>query len=247
VTGAAHGIGAAVAERAAQAGYSVALIDRDEPAVRGQAQRLARDGASCLALACDVSSEQEVRDAFAEVGNRLGPVTALVTSAGIDRGAAVHELASSTWDQVHAVNLRGTFLACRAVLATMLVRGGSIVCISSPFALASAGHVAAYASSKAGVCALVRSMAVDYARYGIRVNAVLPGPTDTRLMWANVPEEEIEDVKAQVCCEVPIGRLAEPAEIAETTLWLLSDAASYITGAQIPCDGGLLAKAAISV
>jgi NAD(P)-dependent dehydrogenase (short-subunit alcohol dehydrogenase family) len=129
----------------------------------------------------------------------------------------------------------------------MIVGGGAIVCISSPFALAATGGVAAYSASKAGVCALVRSLAIDYAPMGIRVNALLPGPAETELMWANVPASQVDATRQTVCREVPLGRLADPVEIARAALWLLSDAASYVTGAQLACDGGLLARAAISV
>lgn len=248
VTGAASGIGAAVAAAAAADGRPVVLLDRDAPAVADWAQQLDARGARSLALACDVADEAQVESAFARAERELGPPAALVTSAGIDRGGLAHEMDAATWDQVIAVNLRGTFLACRAALRTMVGTGaGAIVCVSSPFALVAAEAVAAYGSSKAGVCALVRSLAVDYAAYGIRVNAVLPGPTETTLMWANVPADEIDATRATVRREVPLARLAKPEEIARAALWLISDAASYVTGAQLACDGGLLARAAISV
>jgi NAD(P)-dependent dehydrogenase (short-subunit alcohol dehydrogenase family) len=248
ITGAARGIGAAVAALAAEQGRAVVLLDRDASAVAETAERLQRRGADCLAVACDVADEQQTEAAFDHARSRYGALTALVTCAGIDRGGRVHELDAATWDEVLAVNLRGTFLACREALRSMVNgAGGAIVCMSSPFALVSAAAVAAYASSKAGVCALVRSLAVDYAPHGIRVNALLPGPTETELMWANVPAGEIDATRATVRREVPLARLAEPIEIARAALWLLSDAASYVTGAQLACDGGLLARAAISV
>jgi NAD(P)-dependent dehydrogenase (short-subunit alcohol dehydrogenase family) len=248
VTGAARGIGAATAALAAEQGHLVVLLDRDGAAVESEAERLRRGGATCLSLACDVADEDEVRQAFARTIDQFGPPGGLVTSAGIDRGGLVHELEASTWDEVIAVNLRGTFLACREAVRSMRTAGGgAIVCLASPFALAAAGGVAAYGASKAGVCALVRSLAVDYAADGIRVNALLPGPTETELMWANVPGGEIDATRDTVRREVPLSRLAEPAEIARAALWLMSESASYITGAQLACDGGLLARAAISV
>jgi len=126
--------------------------------------------------------------------------------------------------------------------------GGSIVCVSSPLAVvATPGGSGAYSASKGGVSALVRSLAVDYARRGIRVNALLPGPTETDLMWATVSAEEIDSTRELVAGEVPLGRLATPEEVARAAIWLLSDEASYVTGAQLPCDGGVLAKASISV
>jgi NAD(P)-dependent dehydrogenase (short-subunit alcohol dehydrogenase family) len=247
ITGAARGIGAACARLALERGWRVALVDRDEQALEREAEQLAVPAADVVTIACDVSDERQVRRAFAIASEHIGSPAALITSAGIDRGGLVHELDAATWDQVIAVNLRGTFLACREALRTMVTSGGSIVCISSPFAVVAAGGVAAYGSSKAGVCALVRSLAIDYASRGVRVNALLPGPTETELMWANVPPTEVASTREAVCGEVPLERLADPVEIAEPALWLLSDAAAYITGAQLACDGGLLAKAAISV
>jgi NAD(P)-dependent dehydrogenase (short-subunit alcohol dehydrogenase family) len=247
VTGAARGIGAATAALAAEAGQRVVLLDRNAEALELHAGELRRRGADCVALACDVSDEPAVAAAFARARERFGPCSALVTCAGIDRGGLVHELDSARWDEVIAVNLRGTFLACREALQSMIGTGGSIVCVSSPFALVAAGSVAAYGSSKAGVCALVRSLAVDYANRGIRVNALLPGPTDTELMWANVPPDAVETTRETICQQVPLARLADPVEIARAALWLLSDSASYVTGAQLACDGGVLARASISV
>jgi NAD(P)-dependent dehydrogenase (short-subunit alcohol dehydrogenase family) len=125
--------------------------------------------------------------------------------------------------------------------------GGSIVCLSSPFAHVAAPATGAYASSKGGISALVRALAVDYGRQGIRVNAVLPGPTETSLMWANVPADEVEATRRTIEHDVPVARLADPSEPARAALWLLSDQASYVTGAQLACDGGVSAKASISV
>ena len=121
------------------------------------------------------------------------------------------------------------------------------MCMSSPFALVAAKGTAAYSASKGGVSALVRALAVDYASHGVRVNAVLPGPTETDLMWASVPDDEVPEVREAVKREVPLARLADPEEPARAALWLLSDAASYVTGSQLACDGGVLAKASISV
>src|SRR5579859_4043979 len=201
ITGAARGIGAATAAAAVRAGYAGALLDRDQEAVERHAQALRAAGGECLAIVCNVADESEVQAAFGQIRARYGFLSALVTSAGIDRGGPVHELDARTWDAVLAVNLRGTFLSCREAVRLLLDRGGAIVCISSPFALVSAHRVAAYASSKAAVCALVRSLAIDYASSGIRVNALLPGPTDTELMWANVPEHDRVSTRATVCRE----------------------------------------------
>ncbi len=247
ITGAAHGIGAALAELAASRGWALALLDRDEEAVIDQARRLSDSGMRHVGIACDVSDEAQVSASFAAAREHVGDPVALVTSAGIDRGGLAHEMEAAAWDDVIAVNLRGSFLACREAVRSMRRSGGAIACVSSPFAVVAAGGVAAYGASKAGVCALVRSLAVDYAGEGIRVNALLPGPTETELMWANVAPAEVEATRATVGAEVPLGRLAQPVEIARAALWLVSDDASYVTGAQLACDGGLLARAAVSV
>jgi len=172
-------------------------------------------------------------------------------NAGIDRAGMVHELSMEHWTGLIGINLTGVFLTCKHALKAMLNAGtgGSIVCTSSPASLVAfaAGGAAAYSASKGGISALVRCMALDYARHGIRVNAIVPGPTHTRLMWVNVPEPERPDMQRVIDSEVPIGRMASPEEIAQSAIWLMSDAASYVTGSHLVCDGGVLAKASISV
>jgi NAD(P)-dependent dehydrogenase (short-subunit alcohol dehydrogenase family) len=142
-------------------------------------------------------------------------------------------------------------LTCKHALRAMLGagRGGSIVCTSSPAASVAlaAGGTGAYSASKGGVSALVRCLAIDYAGHGVRVNAVVPGATETPLMWVNVPEDEREQMREQINDEVPLGRLADPAEIGQAVVWLLSDASTYVTGSHLVCDGGILAKGSISV
>jgi NAD(P)-dependent dehydrogenase (short-subunit alcohol dehydrogenase family) len=226
----------------------VVLADSDADELSAAAASLeATAGPEVLALECDVTDEASVEQCFATATERLGVPRSIVTSAGIDRGGAAHELEVGAWDSLIAVNLRGAFLTCRAALGGLLDGGGAIVCISSPFAVASAPGTAGYSASKGGLSALVRSMAVDYGGHGIRVNAVLPGPTETELMWANVAEGDRAAVRATIEREVPLGRLADPDEPARAALWLLSPAASYVTGSELACDGGVLAKSSVSV
>jgi NAD(P)-dependent dehydrogenase (short-subunit alcohol dehydrogenase family) len=249
VTGGACGIGFAAARLACVAGADVALVDRDTDALERAAEALRDNRGRVMRLACDVSDEEQVRQAFARSATGLGAAAGLIASAGIDEGSELHELDSQTWDRVLAVNLRGIFLACREALRQMLGVGrGAIVCLSSPFAVAAApGGTGAYSASKGGISALVRSLAVDYAARGIRVNAVLPGPTETDLMWANVSAEDVPGVRDTISTEVPLGRMADPTEPARAALWLLSDEASFVTGAGVACDGGVLAKSSVSV
>jgi NAD(P)-dependent dehydrogenase (short-subunit alcohol dehydrogenase family) len=246
VTGGARGIGFAVARLAAPAGVPVAIVDRDADALQRAAAAL---GGDCLLIACDVRDEGEVRDAFTTALGAFGSLHGVVASAGIDRSAPFHELPTADLDDLLAVNLRGTALTCREAIRRMLPAGaGSIVCISSPFAhVGGPAGTGAYSASKGGVSALVRALAVEYGPRGMRVNAVFPGPTETELMWAGVEPGDVPRTRAQVASEVPLQRLADPDEPARAALWLLSDLASYVTGAELACDGGVLAKASVSI
>lgn len=252
VTGASSGIGKAAALLLAEKGASLAVFDVQDEAAEETVQDARRRGAAdARAYHCDVTNEAEVQAAVTKVCADLGAPRGLFANAGIDRGGLLHELPLERWQSVIQTNLTGVFLTCKHVLIAMINagEGGSIVCTSSPggFVAFSAGGAEAYSASKGGISSLVRCMAVDYARYGIRVNAVVPGPTETPLMWANVPEDERETVRQIVSAETPLGRLADPAEPAQAVVWLLSDAASYVTGSHLVCDGGVLAKAALSV
>lgn len=249
ITGAARGIGLETARLVAEAGASVALVDRDAEPLEVAADRLRAAGADVVRHVADVADEQAVAAVFESVRERMGPVTGAVACAGIDRGAALHELAASTWDEVVAVNLRGVFLTCRAALNHMLeAGGGSLVCVSSPLAFVGVpGGTGAYSATKGGVSALVRTLAVDYGSQGIRVNALLPGATETDLMWAGQPADAVASLRETVNEQIPLGRLADPDEPARAAFWLLSDASSYVTGSQLACDGGVLAKASISI
>lgn len=249
VTGAAAGIGLAIAKLVAEAACPVALLDLDPDVLRVADEIGNRTGTTVVGCVCDVSDERQVVDTFEAAATALGNPRGLVTAAGVDRSTPFHELKRADWDAVLGVNLGGTFLACRTALRYMLESGGgSIVCVSSPFArVAPEGGAAAYCASKGAVCALVRALAVDYARHGIRVNALLPGPTDTKLMWANVPPDQVPEMQAAIEREVPLGRIAEPVEPGRAAVWLLSDSASYVTGSELACDAGVLAKASVSV
>lgn len=251
VTGGASGIGRAVVLLAARRGWKVGILDYNADGltpVRDEA--LAAGAAGAVAVRCDVASEDAVAEAFETVERELGPMTGLFTSAGIERPGFAHELALETWQRVIDTNLTGTFLACREALRSLLHSQlkGSLVCCSSPAGLVafSAGAASAYSASKGGVSALVRSLAVDYASHGIRVNAVLPGPTETPMMWANTEPSQMGAMRELIETEVPLGRLAEPEEQAQAVMWLLSPESSYVTGSHLTCDGGILAKASIS-
>jgi len=249
VTGAGSGIGRAAALIAAERGAAVAALDVDAGrAGEVAAEAKSRGAPEALGVECDVRSEDSVAAAIAASVERLGEVRGLVTCAGIGTGGLVHELPLEAWRDVLDTNLTGTFLACKHVLLHILDhgRGGSIVCTSSPWAEVSApGGATAYSASKGGVSAFVRSVALDYAAQGVRVNAIVPGATETPLMWAGMPEDEIPAARARISEQLVMGRLATPAEIAEGIVWLLGDRAAYMTGSHLVVDGGLMARASI--
>ena len=203
-----------------------------------------------LGLTCDVTVEEQLIESFAEILAQLGAPYGLFANAGIGIRGMIHELPVATWRQVIETNLTGVFLSCKHGLRQMIESNisGSIVCTSSPtgFVALGAGSAGAYSATKGGISSLVRCMAVDYARYGIRVNAVVPGSTETQLMWSNTPAPEVEKIRHTLSCEIPLGRLAQPEDPARAVAWLLSDESSYVTGSHLVCDGGILAKASVS-
>ena len=253
VTGAGSGIGASVALLAAERGYSVAALDLDRDRAERTAQRAAKLGApATVALTADVADAAGLERAVDACAEALGVPTAVLANAGIERNGAAHELPLDDWRSVIEVNLTGAFLTARVAIRAMraVQASGSIVMTSSPAAFVgfAGGGNAAYAASKGGVSAMMRSLAIDYASQGIRVNAVVPGATDTPLLVAHLPTEERspahDRMRAEAREQIPLGRLGWPEEIAEAALWLWSGAASYVTGSHLICDGGLMARSA---
>ncbi len=252
ITGGAAGIGKAVACLCAARGDRVAILDRDRAAAEQAASEALKLGASgALGLLCDVRFEDQVEHALEKSAEQFGPPHAVLANAAIDIGGWIHELPLETWKQVLDTNLTGIFLTSKHALRQMLAAGirGSIVCSSSPngFVALAGGAVGAYSATKAGISALVRCMAIDYAKFGIRVNAIVPGATETGLMWNNVPPSDIVHMREQLNREIPLGRLAQPEDVARAVVWLFSAESAYVTGAQMVCDGGILAKSCISV
>jgi len=237
VTGGASGIGLATAELALGGGAAVALLDRREDALAEAATRL-----GVLGIVCDVADEEQVRRAAADAAGALeGPIDVLVNAAGIYRIAPLVDIALDEWDEVLDVNLRGTFLVAREVARGLIAaeRGGAIVNVSSIAAVIAdrdepTGH---YNASKAGVVALTRQMAVEWADHLIRVNAVVPGVIDTPMLRREAPES----LRAYLHARVALRRLGGPDEVARAIAFLASDESSYVTGTALPVDGGVLA------
>jgi 3-oxoacyl-[acyl-carrier protein] reductase len=234
VTGAGNGIGEATARRLAREGAIVVANDVDVEQARAVVAELRKEGARALAVAADVTRHADVEGMMRQVVSELGRIDVLINNAGINRDAMSHKMTEEQWDQVVSVNLKGTFLCAQAALTRMRERGwGRVVNTSSVASLGNMGQ-ANYAASKAGVIGLTRTLALEYAKYGITVNCVAPGPVMTRML-AGVTEA----IREKIVARVPVGRIARPDESAGVHAFLASDDAAYITGQVLFVDGGV--------
>jgi NAD(P)-dependent dehydrogenase (short-subunit alcohol dehydrogenase family) len=241
VTGAAMGIGAAVAALLAARGARVALLDRDAEALHEKAAELEAKGADVKALVADVANAADVERAVAEAVAHFGSLDILSNNAGIQRYGTVETTPETLWNEVMDVNLKGVYLLSAQALPHLKKRRGSIVNMASVQAFATQRNVAAYTTSKHALIGLTRSMALDAARDGVRVNCVAPGTVDTPMLhWAASLAENPNAVLTEVHTMHPLGRIAAPSEIAEVVAFLASERASFVTGAVIVADGGLL-------
>jgi NAD(P)-dependent dehydrogenase (short-subunit alcohol dehydrogenase family) len=239
VTGAGSGIGEATARAFVREGATVGLLDRNEAAIAQMADEL---GAAAFALPCDVTGEASVEAAFAGVKRRHGRLDVLATYAAVQligEDAPVHELPLEVWERTHSVNLRGVYLCCKHGVRLMIEagNGGSVINCGSPTGLTMCGagwH--AYSTSKAGVMAMTRIMAADYARYGIRVNGIVPGTIETNLV-RELTDDPVQ--RARLEALHPIGRIGTPEDMAGIAIFLASDESSFATGAQFFVDGGI--------
>ncbi len=235
VTGAGSGIGRAIALRFAEEGADIATIDVNEATAAKTAAAVGALGRRAVAVRADVSRSSDVEAAVAKAESTLGPITVLVNNAGLTRDKTIRNLTESDWDLVLDIHLKGTFLCTKVVAARMREhgRGGAIVNLSSISAKIGNFGQANYASAKAGIVALTKVTAREYARYGVRANAIQPGMIDTPMTQALTEEH-----RAQSVAETPLGRLGRPEEVAAVALFLASDLASYVTGAVIEVTGG---------
>jgi NAD(P)-dependent dehydrogenase (short-subunit alcohol dehydrogenase family) len=239
VTGAGSGIGQEAARAFAREGATVGLLDRNADAVHAT---VAEIGENAFPLVADVSDEASVAAAFDEVRRRHGRLDVLYNCAAVQligEDAPVHELDVDVWQRTHDVNLRGVYLTCKHGVRLMMESGdgGSVINAGSPTGLTMCGagwH--AYSSSKAGVMALTRIMAADYAKHGIRVNGIVPGTIETTLT-----RKLIEDpaVKEHLVSLHPIGRIGTPQDMAGIAVFLASDESAFATGSHFHVDGGI--------
>jgi NAD(P)-dependent dehydrogenase (short-subunit alcohol dehydrogenase family) len=240
ITGASAGIGAACARRLARDGATVALWDVVDAAGEALAEELRAGGAKALYVHCDVSKRAQVEAATAATVAAFGGIDGLVNNAGIFRAADFLDVTEEDWDAVIAVNLKGSFLVGQAVAREMVRRGrGAIVNMSSVNGLMAIASIASYNASKGGINQLTRAMALALVDRGIRVNAVAPGTIATELARSAVLTSD--DARQRILGRTPMKRLGEPEEVADVVAYLLSDAASYVTGEIVYVDGGRLA------
>lgn len=240
ITGAASGIGLAIAKTFAANGAEVVLLDLDHDKTLAAAHSIAAEtGAVASAFACDVSSEADVHQTFARIG---GPIDILVNSAGIAHVGTLQSTSPQDFDRLFAVNVRGTYLCMRAALEAMLAAGrGVIVNMASIAATAGLADRFAYSMTKGAVLSMTLSVAKDYLARGIRCNCISPARVHTPFVDGfvarNYPGQEAETMKMLAQAQ-PIGRMGTPEEIALLALYLSSDAASFLTGVDLPIDGG---------
>jgi NAD(P)-dependent dehydrogenase (short-subunit alcohol dehydrogenase family) len=246
VTGGAQGIGRAIVEKLALEGARVSFLDHEEPAAAATAREPGGDGPAVAFIRADVTREGEVKAAVDDVVQRNGRLDVLVNNAGVNAYFDATEMTEAQWDAVFAVDLKGTWICAKHALPAMKrARGGSIVNIASIHASLTIAGMFPYAAAKSGLVGLTRSLALDYAPANIRVNAVLPGWTRTRLVeeWFRRQPDPAE-AERRVLAVHPLGRLSTPMEVANLVAFVASDEASAITGAALAVDGGLGARLA---
>jgi len=243
VTGGGSGIGRAIVLRFARAGARVAIIDIAAEAAAGVADEASSLGTTNLAVSCDVSRQTDVADAFQRIEAQLGPVNILVNSAGVAHVGNVEQTTEEDLDRLYAVNVKGVYNCLKTAVVSMKRRGGVILNIASVASTVGIPDRFAYSMTKGAVLTMTYSVARDYVSHNIRCNAISPARVHTPFvdgyLARNYPGREREMFE-QLSRTQPIGRMGQPDEIAELALFLCSDAASFITGSNVPIDGGFV-------
>ena len=240
VTGAARGIGAAIARRLSDDGFAVAVLDLEEPACKRVVDEIEASGGRALAVGADVADEQAVDAAVDRVARELGAPTVLVNNAGITRDNLLFKMSADEWDAVMNVHLRGAFLMSRATQKHMVeAKWGRIVNLSSVSALGHRGQVN-YSAAKAGIQGLTKTLAIELGQFGVTANAIAPGFIETEMTAATARRMGVpfEDFKAAAAKTIPVARVGQPEDIAATVSFFAREDASFVSGQVIYVAGG---------
>jgi len=241
VSGAASGMGLAIARTLAARGDRVALLDLRGEAAERAAAELREAGAAALGVEVDVSDRAAVEAALDKARAELGPVLIMVTAAGLDAFEPFPEISPESWERVVGVNLTGTFHCLQAAVPDMLEAGwGRMVTISSSSAQSGSAHMAHYVAAKAGVIGITRALALELARRGITVNCIPPGMIDTPMLRGAEAGGDVGNLDKLASRMIPVGRLGAPEEVAAMCAFLCSDEAAFITGQVIGVNGGMV-------
>ena len=237
VTGGARGIGKAIALTFVREGARIALVDVDKGGLETLLNEIKKNKREIINISCDITKSSEVKEMVSQVQRSFGRIDILVNNAGIIRRGTIETVTEEDWDRVIEVNLKGTFNCCKAVVDIMKQQGyGKIVNVSSIAGkMGDITSAPGYGPSKAGVDALTKTLARQLAPYGINVNAVSPHAIETEMsaQWS-------EERRKEIIASIPLGRLGKPEDVAEAVLFLVSDAASFITGEILDVNGGAL-------
>src|SRR5262249_12878925 len=235
------GIGGAVAELLAERGAKVAIVDRARNEAQVHADAIIKAGGTAIAIATDVSKQSDVNSAVERTVREFGQLDVVSNNAGIQRYGTEESTTEPEWDEVMNVNLKSVYLVCHAAIPHLKKTKGAIVNMASVQGFATQKSVFAYTTGKAALVGLTRSLALDLAEFGVRANAVAPGSVDTPMLrWAIGLHKNPEALMKTVHKMHPLGRIAQPSEVAECVAFLASSRASFVTGITLICDGGLL-------
>lgn len=236
VTGAARGIGFAIASRFAAEGAKVVIIDISEEGAKEAVKKIKDQGGEALGFQGDVTSKERIEEIVSQVLKELGTIGVLVNNAGIYVGKAFWEEPLEFYERSFKVNVLGTVIPSQAVVPHMIkIRRGKIINISSKAAIVGEPGHAAYSASKGAVLSLTRAMAMELAPYHINVNAICPGPTETAILFSAMTKDQLEELRK----DIPFGRYGKPEDIAGAALYLASDDSDWCTGQAISVDGGM--------
>lgn len=240
ITGAGSGIGRAAALRMAKDIHVIAA-DRDADGAAETVSLIEQAGGSATAISVDVADGGAMKDMKARIAAEAGPVHKAFFAAGIFIRGVTGEIPEADWDRMIDIHVKGTFLGCQAVLPDMIAAGGgAIVNMSSDFAVMAVPGGAAYMSAKSAIYSLTKSLALEFAPHGIRINALGPGPIDTPILKSNRTEAEYAEALGALAESLPVGRLGRPEDVAAVLDFLLSDRSSYMTGQIVHPNGGQL-------